>query len=79
LYLYKDSLKYKVKFLLKSMKKINNTTVRKLSEKAIKSNKEVRALINILQEHTILSLENINETNKYCFKPKLCQRKLVSR
>jgi hypothetical protein len=56
------------------MKKINNTTVRKLSEKAIKSNKEVRALINILQEHTILSLENINETNKYCFKPKLCQK-----
>jgi hypothetical protein len=48
LYLYKDSLECKAEFLLKSMKKINNTIVRKLSEKAIKSNKEVRAFISIL-------------------------------
>jgi hypothetical protein len=73
LYLYKDSLEYKVEFLLKSIKKINNIIARKLSEKAIKSNKEVRALISILQEYAILSLENINETNKYCFKLKLYQ------
>jgi hypothetical protein len=47
-YLYKNSLEYKAEFLLKSIKKINNTIVRKLSEKAIKSNKEVRALISVL-------------------------------
>jgi hypothetical protein len=47
-YLYKDSLECKVEFLFKSMKKINNTIARKLSEKAIKSDKEVRALISVL-------------------------------
>ena len=47
-YLYKDGLEYKVKILLKSMKNINNAIVRKLSEKAIKSNNKVRALISTL-------------------------------
>ena len=47
-YLYKDGLEYKVKILLKSMKNINNATVRKLSEKAIKNNNKVRALISVL-------------------------------
>jgi hypothetical protein len=74
LYLYKDSLECKAEFLLKSIKKINNAIAKKLSEKAIKNNKEVRALISILQERTILSLKNINETNKYCFKLKLYQK-----
>ena len=72
-YLYKDSLKYKIKSLLKNIKNINNAIARRLSEKAIKSNNKVRALINILQEHTIVSLKNINNTNKHCFKPKLYQ------
>ena len=72
LYLYKNSLKYKVESLLKMIKNINNTIVRELYKKAIKSNNKVRALISVLQEHTILSLKNINKINKYCFKPKLC-------
>ena len=73
LYLCKDSLECKVKSLLKSIKNTNNIIVKWLSEEVIKSNNEVRALISILQKYAILSLENINEINKYCFKPKLYQ------
>ena len=48
-------------------------TARQLSERAIKSDNEVRALISALQECAIRSLENINDTNKHCFEPKLCR------
>ena len=48
LYLHENSLKYKVESLLKTIKNINNTTVRQLSERAIKSNNKVKALISIL-------------------------------
>ena len=71
LYLYKNSLKYKAESLLKIMKNINNTAVRELYKKVIKSDNKVRALISALQEYTILSLKNINKINKYYFKPKL--------
>ena len=47
-YLYKDSLKYKAKSLLKNIKNINNIIARRLSKKAIKSNNKVRAFISIL-------------------------------
>ena len=72
LYLCEDSLKYKVESLFKSMKNTNNATAKWVSKEAIKSDNKVRALISILQECAILSLKNINEINKYCFKPKLC-------
>ena len=72
LYLYKNSLKCKVESLLKIIKNINNAVVRELFKKVVKSDNKVRALISVLQEHTILSLKNINKINKYCFKPKLC-------
>jgi cell fate (sporulation/competence/biofilm development) regulator YmcA (YheA/YmcA/DUF963 family) len=72
-YLYKNSLKGKAKSLLKEIKNINNTIARQLSEKAIKSNNKVKALISTLQERTIHSLENINDMNKHYFKPKLCR------
>ena len=74
LYLCENSLKYKAESLLKTMKNINNITVRQLSKRAIKSNNKVRALINVLQEYTICFLENINNINKHCFKLKLCQK-----
>jgi len=48
LYLYKNSLKYKVESLLKIIKNINNAIARELSKKAIKSNNKVRALISVL-------------------------------
>ena len=48
LYLYKDSLKYKIESLLKNIKNINNTIARRLSEKVIKSDNKVRALISTL-------------------------------
>ena len=73
LYLRKDSLECKIKSLLKSIKNTNNTTARWLSKEVIKSDNKVRALISVLQERAILSLKNINEINKYYFKPKLCQ------
>jgi hypothetical protein len=72
-YLHEDSLKYKVESLLKNIKNINNAVVRRLSEKAIKSNNKVRAFISALQECTIVSLENINDTNKHYFELKLCR------
>ena len=71
LYLCKDSLKYKAESLLKSIKNTNDATARWLSKEVIKSDNKVRALISVLQERAILSLKNINEMNKYCFKPKL--------
>ena len=74
LYLCKNSFKYKVKSLLKNIKNINNAIARQLSKKAIKSNNKVRALINILQKHAIISLKNINNINKYYFKPKLYRK-----
>ena len=70
-YLYKNSLKYKVESLLKIIKNINNAIVRELYKKAIMSNNKVRALISALQKYALLFLKNINEINKYCFKPKL--------
>ena len=72
-YLYKNSLKCKAESLLKIIENINNAIARQLSKKAIKSDNKVRALISALQERAILSLKNINGTNKYCFKPKLCR------
>ena len=48
LYLYKNSLKYKVEFLFKTIKNINNAIARQLFKKVRKSNKEVRALISVL-------------------------------
>ena len=74
LYLYKNNLKYKTKPLLKKIKNINNAKARQLSKKAIKSNNKVRTFISALQKRTIHSLENINNINKYCFKPKLYQK-----
>ena len=74
LYLYKNSLKYKVKYLFKKMKNINNAKARQLFKKVIESNNKVRALISILQKCIIRSLENINNINKYYFKPKLYQK-----
>ena len=71
LYLHKNSLECKAESLFKSMKNTNNATARWLSKEAIKSDNKVRAFISVLQEHAILSLKNINEINKYCFKPKL--------
>jgi hypothetical protein len=47
-YLRKNSLKCKVESLLKIIKNINNAVARELSEKVIKSNNKVRALISIL-------------------------------
>ena len=47
-YLYKNSLKYKAESLLKIIKNINNIIARQISEKAIKSNNKVRALISAL-------------------------------
>ena len=72
-YLYKNSLEGKAESLLKEIKNINNAAARQLSEKVIKSNNKVRALISILQECVIRFLKNINNINKYYFKPKLYQ------
>ena len=47
-YLRENSLECKTESLLKIIKNINNATVKQLSERAIKSNNKVRALISIL-------------------------------